>query len=95
MNDYLRITLNIYLLCKLFSFILYIIYLFRFFPTVGTYQNHIQLHQANSITPQKLLFTESTMSKISKMTERSREVKREEHFYENVKSLTCPTCGKV
>lgn len=87
-------TLKIYLLCKLFFFILYI-FVFRFFPTVETYQNHIQLHQANSVTPQKLLFTESTMSKISKIAERSREVKREEHFFENVKSLTCPTCGKV
>ncbi|XP_050446343.1 zinc finger protein 836-like [Cataglyphis hispanica] len=64
----------------------------RFFPTVETYQNHIQLHQANSLISQKLPFAESA---ISKTAERPREIKREEQFYENVKSLTCPTCGKV
>lgn len=64
----------------------------RFFPTVKSYQNHIQLHthnQANSII-QKLPVAESV-----KVTERPKESKREEQFYENVKSLTCPTCGKV
>lgn len=66
---------------------------FRFFPTVGSYQNHIQLHiQPNSIIQQKLPFAESAISKVA---ERPKEVKKEEQFYENVKSLTCPTCGKV
>lgn len=87
-------TLKIHLLCRLlFLYIINIhVYVFRFFPTVETYQNHIQLHQANSIISQKLPFAESA---ISKTAERPREIKREEQFYENVKSLTCPTCGKV
>ncbi|XP_029173642.1 zinc finger protein 569-like isoform X2 [Nylanderia fulva] len=65
----------------------------RFFPTVKSYQNHILLHthnQANSIIQQKLPVVEP-----AKIAERPKEIKREEQFYENVKSLMCPTCGKV
>ncbi|XP_012226103.2 PR domain zinc finger protein 5-like [Linepithema humile] len=66
----------------------------RFFPTVETYQKHIQLHQINenSVVPQKLPSAEFLISKIA---ERPREIKKEEHFYESGRSLTCPTCGKV
>ncbi|KAL0121760.1 hypothetical protein PUN28_006908 [Cardiocondyla obscurior] len=64
----------------------------RFFPTIESYQNHIQLHQKSSLTSQKLPPSESAVTKI---TERTREVKREEQYYENVKSLVCPTCGKI
>lgn len=29
------------------------------------------------------------------IADRQKDVKKEEHFYENVRSLMCPTCGKV
>lgn len=54
------------------------VFVFRFFPTIESYQSHVQLHQ-----------TGSTGTKIA------REITREEQYYENVKSLMCPTCGKV
>ncbi|XP_012531158.1 zinc finger protein 271 [Monomorium pharaonis] len=63
----------------------------RFFPTIESYQQHIQLHQT-SLT-QKLPSSESVVAKIA---ERPRElVKRDEQFYENAKLLECPTCGKI
>jgi len=67
---------------------------FRFFLNLETYQNHIQLHQINcnlSIV-EKLASTESIVSTL-KIMERPKESKRGEQ--ENVKSLTCSTCGKV
>ncbi|XP_024893789.1 zinc finger protein 85-like [Temnothorax curvispinosus] len=63
----------------------------RFFPTVESYQSHVQLHQTNSIVTQKLPSSESIVTKIA---ERPREIKRDDQYYENVKSLRCPTCGK-
>lgn len=65
---------------------------FRFFPTIESYLSHVQLHQTSCRVPQKLPPSELTVTKIA---ERSREIKRDEQYYENVKSLMCPTCGKV
>ncbi|KYM98152.1 hypothetical protein ALC62_11143 [Cyphomyrmex costatus] len=64
----------------------------RFFPTVESYKKHTQLHQTNSAISQKLPSSELMVAKIP---ERIREIKRDEQYYENVKSLTCPTCGKI
>ncbi|EZA60516.1 hypothetical protein DMN91_009963 [Ooceraea biroi] len=68
----------------------------RSFPTLKAYQEHVQLHQTNcnSIVTEKLTSTESVFS-VLKIMERSKEGKRGEQFHENVKSLTCPICGKV
>ncbi|KAG7202177.1 hypothetical protein KM043_015857 [Ampulex compressa] len=68
----------------------------RFFPTIDMYQNHIQLHQFGNYTPSNTLpqVIEPITISPARMDESPREMKRE-HFLENTKSLTCPTCGKV
>ncbi|XP_033347323.1 zinc finger protein Xfin-like [Bombus vosnesenskii] len=67
----------------------------RFFPSVETYQSHIQLHEVSNYTPTKILhLTNQQSAKVLKSEEPSKEVKRE-HFTDATKSLTCPTCGKV
>ena len=65
-------------------------FVFRFFPTVESYQKHVQLHQTNSAMSQKLPSSEFMITKIP---ERIREIKRDEQYCE--RSLKCPTCGKV
>lgn len=70
---------------------------FRFFPNARDYQNHMRLHQTNDnavILPQRPISAEPTLPMV-KVPERTGEVKRIEPFYENAKSLKCPTCGKV
>ncbi|KAG5307757.1 ZN845 protein, partial [Pseudoatta argentina] len=62
----------------------------RFFPTVESYQKHVQLHQTNSAISQKLPSSEFMITKIP---ERIREIKRDEQCCE--RSLKCPTCGKI
>lgn len=64
----------------------------RFFPTVESYQRHIQLHQTSLTMLPKLPSSESIVTKI---TDRPREIRRDEQFYENTKFLECPTCGKI
>ncbi|XP_011859864.1 PREDICTED: zinc finger protein 184-like [Vollenhovia emeryi] len=64
----------------------------RFFRTVESYQGHVQLHQTRWIVSPKLPSSEPTVAKIA---ERPREIKRDEQYYENVRSLMCPTCGKI
>jgi len=76
-------------LSKFFKYIL-CIFVFRFFPTVESYQKHVQLHQTNSVMSQKLPSSEFMVTKIP---ERIREIKRDEQYCE--RSLKCPTCGKV
>lgn len=63
---------------------------FRFFPTIESYQNHVQLHETNNLMP---LVVKATVPK--KIIQRPRNGKKEEQFFESVKSLHCPTCGKV
>lgn len=65
----------------------------RFFPKLESYQKHVQLHQAYSAVMPKL--SKSLESLMAKTDERTREIKRDEQYYDNVKLLTCPTCGKV
>ncbi|EFN85388.1 PR domain zinc finger protein 5 [Harpegnathos saltator] len=67
----------------------------RCFPTVRAYQNHMQLHRMNdsSLLPQRPFSAEPTFPMVR--VERMGEVKRIDPFYENSKSLKCPTCGKV
>lgn len=72
---------------------------FRFFPTLKSYQDHVQLHQTNcnsivAVSPEKLAPMEPLFSTL-KIMERPKETKRGEQFHENAKSLTCPVCGKV
>ncbi|KAL6267694.1 hypothetical protein P5V15_000766 [Pogonomyrmex californicus] len=65
----------------------------RSFPTEESYQKHILLHQTNATMSEKLSVLEST---ITKTMERSREIKGDEQYYENIKyPLVCPTCGKI
>lgn len=70
---------------------------FRFFPTVESYQSHIQLHQTSLIVSQtpSSESIHNTPEIVTKIAERSREIKRDEQYYENMKALKCPTCGKV
>jgi len=83
------------LLTNIDIFICTYISVVRFFLTLETYQNHIQLHQINCNlnTVEKLASMESIVSTL-KIMERPKENKREQ-AHENVKSLTCSTCGKV
>ncbi|XP_046821176.1 PR domain zinc finger protein 5-like isoform X1 [Vespa crabro] len=67
----------------------------RFFPTIEAYHNHQQLHQNNNyIMAQTQLSMQSSNLCIIGLGDSSREIKKE-HSFENTKSLTCPTCGKV
>lgn len=67
----------------------------RFFPSIEAYQNHILLHETTSYTvpaaPQR---TESVTITTYRAEDAAKELKKE-HFLENTKALTCPTCGKV
>jgi len=80
----------------IYIYIYIYIHVFRFFLSLETYQNHIQLHQINcnlSIV-ERLASTESIVSTL-KIIERPKESKKGEQVHENIKSLTCSTCGKV
>ncbi|XP_046821178.1 zinc finger protein 354A-like isoform X3 [Vespa crabro] len=68
---------------------------YKFFPTIEAYHNHQQLHQNNNyIMAQTQLSMQSSNLCIIGLGDSSREIKKE-HSFENTKSLTCPTCGKV
>lgn len=54
-----------------------------------TYQNHIQLHQLDTMTRLPI----SSLPSVSQENH-TREI-RKENFNDSVKSLACPTCGKV
>ncbi|KAL2721386.1 zinc finger protein 354A-like isoform X1 [Vespula maculifrons] len=67
----------------------------RFFPTIEAYHSHQQLHQNNNyVMAQTQLSMQSGNLSIIGLGDSSREIKKE-HSFENTKSLTCPTCGKV
>lgn len=63
----------------------------RFFPTMELYYSHKQLHEAGTLAP-----SGTTMQTDTNLlyNQDDNDTKRE-HFIESVKSLTCPTCGKV
>ncbi|XP_043286449.1 zinc finger protein 84-like [Venturia canescens] len=62
----------------------------RFFPTVELYNSHKQLHDSGTIIP------EATMNnELSPQFQEWSSDPKTEYFTESVKSLTCPTCGKV
>ncbi|XP_015606237.1 zinc finger protein 569 [Cephus cinctus] len=62
----------------------------RFFPNAELYEVHKMLHEPESLSQSSILPTIS----VPPVEELQRELKRD-HFAECVKSLTCPTCGKV
>ncbi|XP_043480219.1 zinc finger protein 84-like [Leptopilina heterotoma] len=61
----------------------------RFFPSMETYQNHMQLHQLDTMTRLPI----SSLPSVSQENH-TREL-RKENLNDSVKSLSCPTCGKI
>uniref|UniRef100_A0A0C9R3P9 ZNF665_1 protein n=1 Tax=Fopius arisanus TaxID=64838 RepID=A0A0C9R3P9_9HYME len=65
----------------------------RFFPNVELYQSHAQLHESGDL-PERILETPGGLETLPKAQEDLARLKRE-HFIKSIRSLTCPTCGKV
>lgn len=62
----------------------------RFFPSLELYRSHKQLHQSNTVAMSPVF----PITNVSQVKEIRRELKKD-HFSDCIKSLTCPTCGKV
>ncbi|XP_063977254.1 zinc finger protein 665-like isoform X1 [Diachasmimorpha longicaudata] len=65
----------------------------RFFPNIELYQGHAQLHESGNLL-EKILEPPEEIDNSSKAQEELESLKRE-HFIRSIRSLTCPTCGKV